>query len=464
MTLDREGFERELGGQRERARSSWKGQQPASGAYARFGAEAASVFLGYGTLEAEGRVLGILQGSETVERLDGRNAEAEVVLDRTPFYAEAGGQIGDTGTLRSWVGTARVLDTVAPSPGVIAHKIVLEAGTISVGDTLECRVDGDRRSRIAANHTGTHLLHAALRETLGLHVKQKGSLVAPDRLRFDYTHFGRLGEDEIQSIERIVNRVVLENLAVVTREMALDEAVEGGAIALFGEKYEQEVRVVSVGEVSMELCGGTHTRATGDIGLFKIVSEGSVAAGVRRIEALTGFGSYERLDADEHLLGAISGLLRTPRHELEDTLSRLLRNQRDLEGEVARMKRSMATSSVDSLLDARRDINDVPVISTRVDDLDPGAMRELAELLRSRLGSGVIAIGGARDDKAMLVTAVSSDLEKRFPAGKIVKAAAAIVGGSGGGRPDFAQAGGKHPEKLDEALEEVYNIVAGLSA
>jgi alanyl-tRNA synthetase len=340
----------------------------------------------------------------------------------------------------------------------------LDFGELRVGDTIEARVDGARRTRIAANHTGTHLLHAALREVLGLHVKQKGSLVAPDRLRFDYTHYARLSHDEIRAIERRINQVILENHTVRTAEMDLDRAVEAGAIAFFEEKYEQRVRVVSVGDVSMELCGGTHTRATGDIGLFKVVSEGSVAAGIRRIEALTGFGSYERLESDESLLESLSGLLRTSRADLRPTIERLLETQRKLESEVTGLKRASASSSVDALLLSRRSVNDVPVVSSRVDDLDATTMRELAEVVRSRLGSGVVVLGSSSEGKAMLVTAVSSDLEKRLPAGKIVRAAAAIVGGSGGGRADFAQAGGKDPEKLDQALEEVYNIVAGLSA
>jgi alanyl-tRNA synthetase len=464
LRLDEAGFQAELSRQKERARASWKGENRSAGAYESFRSGAHSTFLGYDTLQSTSRVHALILAGKAVGTISGEGVEAEVILDATPFYAEAGGQVGDTGTLGGANFGTRVRDTTAPAPGLIVHRVRLDFGELRVGDTIEARVDGARRTRIAANHTGTHLLHAALREVLGLHVKQKGSLVAPDRLRFDYTHYARLSHDEIRAIERRINQVILENHTVRTAEMDLDRAVEAGAIAFFEEKYEQRVRVVSVGDVSMELCGGTHTRATGDIGLFKVVSEGSVAAGIRRIEALTGFGSYERLESDESLLESLSGLLRTSRADLRPTIERLLETQRKLESEVTGLKRASASSSVDALLLSRRSVNDVPVVSSRVDDLDATTMRELAEVVRSRLGSGVVVLGSSSEGKAMLVTAVSSDLEKRLPAGKIVRAAAAIVGGSGGGRADFAQAGGKDPEKLDQALEEVYNIVAGLSA
>ena len=464
LSLDEAGFQRELAKQKERARESWKGDHAAEGAYHVLAGGGKPVFLGYEAVESRATIRGLLVDRQPVGTIEGTGAEAEVILDRTPFYAEAGGQVGDTGTLATSTGAARVKDTTSPAPGLIVHKVEVEFGELSLGDAVDARVDKGRRLRIAANHTGTHLLHAALREVLGLHVKQKGSLVAPDRLRFDYTHYSRLSEEEIGEIERRINEVILENHPVVTREMSLDEAIESGAIAFFEEKYGQRVRVVSVGDVSMELCGGTHTRATGDIGLFKVLSDSSVAAGVRRLEALTGMGSYERLRSDETLLEALSGLLQAPRGELEMTVGRLMEQQRRLEAEVSRLKRAGAASSIDKLLEGRRTVNDVPVVSSRIDDVDPGTMRELAEALRSRLGSGVVVLGTTSNGKAMLVTAVSGDLEGRCHAGKIVRSVAAIVGGSGGGRSDFAQAGGKDPEKLDQALGEVYNIVAGLCA
>jgi alanyl-tRNA synthetase len=464
LTLDETGFRAELAIQKERARESWKGDRHAGGTYERFREGDHSLFLGYEAVESPSRVRGLLAENQPVESISGKGTEAEVILDRTPFYAEAGGQVGDTGTLSSPGGALSVTDTTAPAPGLIVHKCTIEFGELRVGDTVDARVDRDRRMRIAANHTGTHLLHAALRESLGFHVKQKGSLVAPDRLRFDYTHYTKPSYDEIRGLERRINQVILENHPVVTRQMGLEEAIEAGAIAFFEEKYEQQVRVVAVGDVSMELCGGTHTRATGDIGLFKVVSESSVAAGVRRIEALTGFGSYERLEHDERQLESLGGLLHAPREELETSIERLLEGQRRIEAEIAQLKRASAASNVESLVAAHRTVNDVPVVSSRIDDLDPGTMRELAEAVRARLGSGVVVLGTTSDGKAMLVTAVSDDLAGRLPAGKIIKEVAAIVGGSGGGRPDFAQAGGKSPERLDQALEEVYTIVAGLSA
>ena len=357
---------------------------------------------------------------------------------------------------------ARVLDTYSPVPGLILHRVELDFGRISTGDEVAAQVDARRRRRIAANHTGTHLLHAVLRDTLGVHVKQAGSLVAPDRLRFDYTHYASLTDAEVAEIEERINEIVLDNHPVQTREMELNEAIESGAIAFFGEKYQQKVRVVSIPDISVELCGGTHTRMTGDVGLFKIVSESSVAAGVRRLEALTGFGSYERLGEDENLLKTLADRLRAPRSGLTRAVEKMFERQKHLEDELDALKRKRAKSQLQDLLESQNTVSGVQVISQKVEGLDAALMRELAESTRASLGSGIVVLGSASAGKAMLVTAVSEDLMPRLHAGKIVKQVAELVGGSGGGRPDFAQAGGKEPEKLDQALQAVYNIVAGL--
>jgi len=336
----------------------------------------------------------------------------------------------------------------------------MEFGKLSINDEVQAQVDEERRRRIAANHTGTHILHAVLRETLGTHVKQAGSLVAPDRLRFDYAHFAPLTDREIEEIEQKINQVVFKNLPVQTQVMEIAQAVAAGALAFFGEKYQQQVRVVSIPEISKELCGGTHTKMTGDIGLFKIVAESSIASGIRRIEALTGFGTYFRLEEDESLLEEIAHTLRAPRAELTQAITRLMDEQRQLESELEAIKRKSAYSQVGNLIEAPKDVQGVRVVSRKVEGIDPSILRELAENAASKMGSGVVVLGLASNGKASLVAVVSQDLQKRLHAGKIIKKVAEMVGGSGGGRPDFAQAGGKDTEKLEEALQSVYNTVA----
>jgi alanyl-tRNA synthetase len=463
MRLDMDGFNAELEKQRERARQSWKGDEAAvAPLYAKYAEKGGTQFLGYQAGQSTSRIRGILINNSAANSVEGHGRTAEIVLDQTPFYAESGGQVGDTGTLTSPNGVGRVLDTYAPVRGVVVHKVEMEFGKLSVDDEVQGQVDEERRRRIAANHTGTHILHAVLRETLGTHVKQAGSLVDENRLRFDYTHFAPLTDREIEEIEQKINQVVFRNLAVQTRVMEINEAIGEGALAFFGEKYQQQVRVVSIPQVSMELCGGTHTKMTGDVGLFKIVGESSIASGIRRIEALTGFGTYLRLEEDENMLDDLAHTLRAPRTELPRAIARLLDQQRQLENELEDIKRKSANSQIGNLVEAPQDVQGVPVISRKVDGVDPSMLRELAENAGSKIGSGVVVLGLASNGKASLVAVVSPDLQKRLHAGKIIKKVAELVGGSGGGRPDFAQAGGKDSEKLEDALKNVYNIVAEL--
>ena len=460
MRLDMDGFEAELEKQRERARQSWRGDETAvSPFYEKFVGKGGTPFLGYDAIRSISRIAGILVNGMPVDSVGGGQT-AEIILDETPFYAESGGQVGDTGTLTSPSGVARILDTYSPVRGVIVHKVQMEFGKLAVNDEIQAQVDEERRLRIAANHTGTHILHAVLRETLGTHVKQAGSLVAPDRLRFDYTHFAPLTDREIEEIEQKINRIVFRNLPVQTEIMEINQAIARGALAFFGEKYQQQVRVVSIPEVSMELCGGTHTRMTGDVGLFKIVGESSIASGIRRIEALTGFGTFVRLEEDENLLQEIAHTLRTPRTELTRAITRLLEQQRHLENELEALKRRTAKSQIGNLVESPATVKGISVVSRRVEGVDASMLRELAENAGTKIGSGVVVLGLASDGKASLVAVVSQDLQKRLHAGRIIKEVAALVGGSGGGRPDFAQAGGKNAEKLEEALQAVYNIVA----
>ncbi len=424
-------------------------------------------FTGYRETDTSGaRVLAIIVGDEQRDTLTAGES-GEVMLDRTPFYAEAGGQIGDTGVLEGEGSLAFVEDTYAPVTGYHLHKTSVERGAIKVGDSVTVRVDAERRRKIKANHTGTHLLHAALREVLGPHVKQAGSLVAPDRLRFDFTHYAPLTDDEIADIERLVNNEVLHNRVVETEIQPLEEALKSGAMALFGEKYASDVRVVSVPGFSTELCGGTHVRATGDIGPFKITSDQSIAAGVRRLEALTADGAVARLQTDEHILKQLSERLRTRTEEIPAHVDKLVDQVRRYEREIKELKlklaqtgvRVRANATVLTPADRARKVHDFLVLAEKVSDLDPGSMRQFADSLAQKLKSGVAILGQEIDGKASLVVRVTDDLTPRLNAGQIVREISQLVGGKGGGRADMATGGGSQPEKLDEALEASYAAV-----
>ena len=466
--LDLEGFERELTTQRERARASWKGR--AGPEVPAFWQEVRQTcgptkFLGYEKTEEAGCAPAAVFPKPGV-RGDTLPAgcEGEILLDRTPFYAESGGQVGDTGALLepdTQHLVAEVTGTYAPLPGIVVHRVRAHA-RISKKDRLVARVDSERRDHTRRNHTATHLLHAALRKTLGTHVKQAGSLVAPERLRFDFSHYKRLEEEDLRDIEDIVNRNILSNEPVETNLMDLESAVGSGAMALFGEKYGEEVRVVSIGEVSKELCGGTHVRRTGDIGLFKVVSESSVSAGVRRIEALTGEGVLGHLRHREDTLDRMAVALRAKPEDLVSAVERLRESEKRLRKELDSAKtRSFSAQSGDLVRNART-IKGVAVVSARVGEADRAAMRRLVDQMRPALPSGVMVLGSAVDEKVVLVAAVSRDLSDRLDAGKIAKQVATIVEGRGGGRKDLAEAGGKRPEKLDESIEAVYGIVEGM--
>jgi alanyl-tRNA synthetase len=463
MKLDMEGFEAELEKQRERARQSWKGDEGAiNPLFQKFVQEGGTQFLGYQAHAAKGRVTGIIRDSGLVDFVESGQGEVEVILNQTPFYAESGGQVGDTGMITATAGAARVVDTYSPIRGVVVHKIQMQHGSLRTGDEVHSQVDVERRLRIAANHTGTHILHAVLRNVLGTHVKQAGSLVAPDRLRFDYTHFAPLTDREIEEIEERINQIVFRNIPVQTEVKEINDAIASGALAFFGERYAQQVRVVSIPEVSMELCGGTHTKMTGDVGMFKIIGESGIASGVRRIEALTGFGTFMRLEEDEDLLRNLSHVLRAPRTELPRAVERVLEQQRLLERELEDLKRKSARSQIDDLVAAKSEVKGIQVVARQVQAADASVLRELAEQTAAKIASGVVVLGIASDDKVSLVGVVSKDLQKRLHAGNIIKKVAQIVGGSGGGRPDFAQAGGKDAGKIGEAMQAVYTIVSEL--
>ena len=458
LILDEEDFNRRLTAQRERGRASWKETAAAAGSAPPPTAEKTR-FLGYTRLDTgEAIIQGILiQGRQTDSLPAGK--VGEIFLDQTPFYAETGGQVGDTGVLQGAEAEAVVQDTYPAPPGYSAHRVRCARGALRVGDRVEARVEGTRRDSIRKNHTATHLLHAALRQRVGFHVKQSGSLVAPDRLRFDFTHYAALSPEDLVEIEDLVNRKVMDNLSVTTLVQDLSQAVSEGAMALFGEKYGEQVRVVSVDGFSKELCGGTHVTRTGAIGLFKIVSESGIAAGVRRIEAITGAGALRRFREDEVLLSRLEGLFKGTRPELVGSVRRVQASIRSLEKELQEMRYRLAQERVGQQLGSAGSVNDVKVVTAVVDRLDKASLRNLADELKSRIGRGVVVLATSDSGKVSLVAAITSDLTPRLHAGRMVKEIAAVVGGGGGGRPDLAEAGGRDPSKLPLALEAVAGYV-----
>jgi alanyl-tRNA synthetase len=463
--IDEGKFNEDLDHQRARARASWKGAEKkiASPAFLKLAEGGKTVFEGYTqTTSTNCKIVALVVNGEAVSEVE-VGAKIEIILDHTSFYAESGGQVGDTGHFIA-SGTdqavANVQNTYQPVSGLIVHKAVAHAG-LHVGDVVTATVDADRRDATRRNHTATHLLHAALRKTLGTHVKQAGSLVAPDRLRFDFTHYTGLGEQDLLDIEDLVNHHVLANEEMQTKVMDLDAAVNTGAMALFGEKYGDQVRVVSVGDgsYSRELCGGTHVRRTGDIGLFKVISEGSVAAGTRRIEALTGTGVLDYLRKESHTLAQASQALRSKPGEIIEAIEKLTESEKKLRKELEAQQMKSAASAAGDLLQQVREIKGVRVIAARVEVTDRAAMRQMIDDLRGKIQSGVIVLGSVAEGRVSLIAAVTKDLTGKLDAGKIVKQAATHVEGSGGGRKDLAEAGGKNPSKLDEAIQAVPGII-----
>jgi alanyl-tRNA synthetase len=471
FVFDADGFTRAMSEQRERARASWKGaaKQTANPAYQSL---PASIFEGYRQTESSGsEVLALIKNGQGVKGLK-PGEEGEVILNYTPFYAESGGQVGDRGWLYSDDHNSVVADVRGcyyPVQGVRAHQVVAKL-PIRVGDKVDAVVDAGVRQATMRNHTGTHLLHAALRETLGKHVKQAGSLVAPKHLRFDFSHFAAVADEELQDIEDLINKEVLRNEKVeVIPDVPIDVAVnEYKAMALFGEKYGDKVRVIKIGGFSTELCGGTHTKATGEIGLVKILKEGSVSSGVRRIEAVTGENSLHHFRRDHELENVVAGLAsraegdQTPAEVLTAEFAKRDDEIKRLRRELDQVRMKSASSTVASVEEKIKPVKGVKVLAHRVDNLERPQMRTLVDQLRDKLGSGVVVLGSATDGNVSLIAAVTKDLTGRIQAGKVVGAVAQKVGGKGGGRPDMAEAGGKDAGALDSALAEVYTVVESL--
>ena len=457
LGIDEAGFDAAMAAQRERGRAA-----------SRFGVDLResvqlaqrTEFTGYDTLSGESAIVALLDEAGANVATLAQGARGRVVLEHTPFYAESGGQVGDSGTLAGDAGDFEVEGT-QKLRDAHAHAGMVTRGTLAVGDRLKTAVDAAKRAATARNHSATHLLHAGLRRILGSHVQQKGSLVEPERLRFDFSHFVPLSAVEVERVEALVNEQILANHEAVTRTMAYDAAVASGAVALFGEKYGDSVRVLSLGSFSTELCGGTHVHRTGDIGLLKIVSEGGVAAGVRRIEAVTGAGALAYLNLGEHYLAEIGRLVRGGREESVAKVNALLERARRLEKEIEQLKGRLASGKAIDLAAGAVDVGDVKVVATRLDGLDAKALRAAVDQLKSKLGRAVIVLGAAdAEGKVTLVAGVTADLLKRVTAGELVAAAAAKVGGKGGGRPDFAQAGGSDASQLEAALALVAPLVA----
>ena len=470
IEFDQTGFDKAMQEQRERARASWKGgaKQSASPVYRNLDK---TVFEGYRqTSSPDCEVVAIVKDGQGVPELKA-DEEGEVVLDHTPFFADSGGQVGDIGVFRDSSGNviADVNGCVMPVQGVRAHKVKARQ-PIRLGEKVEAVVHADVREATKRNHTGTHLLHAALRETLGKHVKQAGSLVEPGHLRFDFSHFTAVADEELQDIEDLINREVLKNSRVETLEdVPLDVAInEYKAMALFGEKYGERVRVVKIGDFSTELCGGTHTSATGEIGLLKILREGSVSSGVRRVEAVSGEGSLQHFRKDHQLEHVVSTFIGraddSPAQALKTELERRDEEIRRLRKELEQVRMKSAASAVSFAADHVQEANGIKVLTQRVDNLERNQMRTLVDNMRNKLGSGVVVLGSVQDGKVALIVGVTKDLTQRVQAGKIIAEVAKAVGGKGGGRPDLAEAGGSQPGALDSALKSSVDVVRALAS
>jgi alanyl-tRNA synthetase len=450
LTVDEAGFEKSMEAQRDRARAASK--------FSAVGGETLKTdietgFLGYEGTDSKSKVVAIFADGKSVEQLE-VGEDGAVILDSTPFYAESGGQIGDSGVLSEGDISFTVVDTQKSGKANV-HYGSVQSGILKVGDSVDAHVDADRRQAIRLNHSATHLMHAALRDVLGDHVTQKGSLVAPDKLRFDFSHYEAVTPEQLAEIEDIVNEEIRKNVAADTRLMKYDDAVESGAMALFGEKYDDEVRVLRFGDFSVELCGGTHVERTGDIGVFKITHEGGIASGVRRIEAVTGQGALEWIEANQRTLGRVAGLLRGQPDQAVARIEQLMKRNKELEKELAAAKQALVTGQAVDHSDSVQEIAGIKVLATRMDGADAKTLREAVDRFKDKLENAVVVVGSVDDGKVRLAAGVTRNNTDRIKAGDLIRPVAEQVGGKGGGRPDFAQAGGSKPEALDQALNSV---------
>jgi alanyl-tRNA synthetase len=460
LVVDKDGFERAMGAQRERARGAQKFVDASSGPELSGLGERVSRFVGDHVGETISEVLALVADGKETRGPVREGSSVDVIVAETPFYAESGGQVGDRGWITADDGTrVEIVDTQKLGGRVIVHRGVVRRGALEVGQRVRLAIDAARRDAARLNHSATHLAHGALRRRLGPHVKQAGSLVDPTKLRFDFSHHKPVSPEDLRAVEDEVNAEIRANAEVTTEEMSYDDAIKAGALAFFGDKYGDRVTVVRMGDFSTELCGGTHVRRTGDIGVFKIDAESGVAAGVRRLEAVTGTGALDEIRRHEATLGEIAQLLKTGEQDAKGKLEKLLLQSRDLERRVQELQAKIAGGATSDVMADARQVNGVTVLATKVEGLDDRGLRDMADRLRDRLKSGIVVLAAAQGEKAMLLAVVTKDLVGRFHAGNIIKQLAPIVGGGGGGRPDFAQAGGKDPTKLDAAVAAAYALV-----
>jgi alanyl-tRNA synthetase len=467
LSYDRSGFERKRQEQKERSRGAAREEvtEKLPDIYrSLLKSGKATRFTGYESTFGTSRVLALVSRGQEVQSAE-KGWKGELVVEQTPFYAESGGQAGDRGTIKGPHGTAQVLDTVKRGD-LIIHMVQVEEGRIDLDDQVQLSVQEGRRLDTARNHTATHLLHAALRKILGAHVNQAGSLVEPERLRFDFSHLSSVSREELKQVEALVNEKVRADLPVQTEVLSQQEAMERGAMALFGEKYGQTVRVVNIPGFSMELCGGTHLNRTGQIGLFKITSESSVASGIRRIEAVTGSHAIDHVQALEDEFLAVAEALKCPVNAVAKRLDGLNKRVRELEKELKKAISSSAVSDMDRLVCGAKEIGGIRVVTAVIPDMDASTLRDIGDRLRDKIGSGAVFLGSSRDGKALLLGMATKDIAgKKVHAGNVIKAISRHIGGGGGGRPDMAQAGGPRPEGLSKALEaavdEVRSALAG---
>ncbi|MDE0043279.1 MAG: alanine--tRNA ligase, partial [Candidatus Poribacteria bacterium] len=465
ISVDEQEFKESMSRQRERSRANWKaagGADKGSEIYAEvLGESGKTEFLGYEEYIAEAEIIALIQANELVSGAT-EGDSVSVVLNRTPFYGESGGQIGDAGTIEGRGATLEVVTTSKPSPDLFLHECKVIEGEITAAASVEAKIDADRREHIAVSHTATHILHSALRNTLGDHVGQAGSLVEPGRLRFDFTHFEAVSSDLLHDIETYINEKIRLNDSIEIDFMPLQQAKDRGALAFFGDKYGEIVRLVQIGDYSQELCGGTHVNATGEIGLVKLVNESSIAAGVRRIEALTGAKAYENVRSQDDTLSRLANLLKTPTHHLTERVEALLEENRLLERQLEALKGQLAKSSIADLAQDAAVVNGVKVVASVVENTDRNGLRHLVDELKGRIKSGVIVLAAANGDEATFVAGVTSNLaqDKGLHAGKIIQEVVRVAGGRGGGRPELAQGGCKDSNKAKDAIDEVVKIVA----
>jgi len=462
MDMDMDGFDKAMAQQRAQSRSVTRFDQM-NAAFTNLTAKGfQSEFVGYQQTNIISKVVLIVQNDEAVSEA-GVGSRVDIVTEQTPFYGEAGGQVGDVGVIENdgdQTDLSIAVDRTIKNPtGLIILQGTVRQGRVKTGQPVKLAVDESKRIATARNHTATHILHTALRKFLGDHVKQAGSLVAPDRLRFDFTHFSQVDSGILTQIENYVNERIRGNIPVEIQEMDMEQAIASGATALFEEKYGDRVRVISLGKFSRELCGGTHCRRTGDIGCFQILSESSIASGVRRIEAVTGREAMLQTQRNTQTLQAIANLLKVKPDALADRVEKVLQQQKGLEKEIVKLKAQIAGQSAESITSEIEQINGISLVAKEVTVDQPGELRDLADKFKDKIQSGIVLLGSVSGSKALLIAVVTKDLTDRFHAGKIIKKVAAIVGGGGGGRPDMAQAGGTKPEKLKEAIASVAQII-----